>query len=442
MSEGNQDEGLSEALATLEAVQEIYLADVQRRIGPTLPEYDAMRAGTLHGWFLRRGGGGEQALWAFLDGQQPDPGPTLEVKAAQFGISPEVYASYEANVRRRLGEPSADVATLLRTAAAKRSTRYTNPWWFARLEQLARALFTARDAHFMPPHPLARELPRREQIVLGTLPGVNIRAEVMPAVRGRYRVILVDETLFIFSFLLGQLLMATKTRNGDESWSLDRDRRAKRLSDNSWIGQQVTALFRSYLLEGHLCDVRPLRFDQAREAGLAVSVTAAQLFVIGHELAHCFQPGPAEWQAPPGLENLSKKHQREHNADMIGIELAIQAGLDQGWGPEIVLGEAVLFLRAMDKLEAAVAILSGSKKDMWKGTDTHPSFRTRCYVLLGGIEHLVPPERVALTRQALMQTDALFQDMLIPMQAAVRQDAASGLSPHPIWKGKSDAKLV
>ena len=159
----------------------------------------------MHGWFVDRGGEGEEALRALLGGSQPDPGPTLEERAARFGVSPEILGQYEAAARRRLGQPPASVASVLRTAAAKRSTRYTNPWWFARLEQLARALFAARDAHFRPPHPLARERPRREEIVLGTLPGVNVRADVMPAVRGQYRIILVDETVFVFSFQSGKL---------------------------------------------------------------------------------------------------------------------------------------------------------------------------------------------------------------------------------------------
>ena len=65
---------------------------------------------------------------------------------------------------------------------------------------------------------------------------------------------------------------------------------------------------------------------------------------------------------------------------------------------------------------------------------THPSFLTHCPVLPGGIGQLVPPERVALARQYIQQSDALLQDVLAPMRAAVRRDAASGLRAHPIWK--------
>jgi hypothetical protein len=428
------EDAREEALATLEAVQELFLADMQHRIGLRLPDYDAARAGTLHGWFVDRGGDGEEGLRACLALSQSDASPTLEEKAARFGVSTEIFAQHEAATRRRLGQQPVSVASILRAAVTKRSSRYTDPWWFARLEQLARALFAARDAHFRPPHPLSHERPRREEIVLGTLPGVNVRADVMPIARGRYRIILVDETVFVFSFLLGQILDAALVPNGDERWSLDSGLRATHLKENTWIGEQATALFRTYALKGHLRGVSALKLDKAREPGIAVSVTAAQLFVIGHELAHCFQPEPNAWSTPAGLEKYSPRCQRELDADISGLQLAIHAGRDQGWGQEIVVTQAVLFLLGMAKLEAAVSILSGEEKDMWAGTETHPSFLTRCSELLNHIDQLVPPERVALTRQNILQSHALFQDVLVTMQNDVRQDAASGLSAHPIWR--------
>lgn len=354
-------------------------------------------------------------------------------------MSVEALEEREAVIRHRLGLPPANLESLLRTAAG--------PWWFARLEQLTRALFKARDAHFKHPHRLVRKGPTLNEIVAGTLPAANVNARVLPDHRGRYRIIVVDETVFVFSFLVSQLFFAALVPNGPDRWSMDRDRRAEHLRANSWIGAQAVTLFRTYVRDGHLRGVPALQLDPVHEPGIAVSVTAVQLFVIGHELAHCFQPTGCEWVPPIGMENALIEWQRELDADISGLQLAIQAGLDQGWGDEIIVEKTLQFLFGMGMLEAAIG------KDIFKviqeaqllrearargdeapPTTSHPPFMFRYAQLRQGAEYLVSPERVEQTRRLIQESHALMQDVLAPMIDAMRKDVAAGLLPHPIWR--------
>ena len=141
------------------------------------------------------------------------------------------------------------------------------------------------------------------------------------------------------------MLAAAHVPKGDGVFNLNRDRRLAYMRENPQIGENATALFRAHAIDGDLRTFPGIPWDQSRAEAVRVMVTSAEIFVVAHELAHCFQGRGKAFVPLASTEHLSEGWQREFWADFYGMELALITGYRQGWQPALVISSVLSFFQ-------------------------------------------------------------------------------------------------
>jgi hypothetical protein len=366
---------------------------------------------------------------------------------------PAYWGKLHGRIRDRGGAADLTLRQLmgetLKRGQATRTTRYTDPFWHDRLENLALTMLRIIEADYPKGHPLKRQHPGPGEILFGTAPGFDVNGRAVGIADSQYYVVLVDETLFAFSLAWGQVRAAAMVPKGAGTFNLDQDRRRQYMSENPGIGEAAVALFRAGAIDGDLRNFSGIPWDDSRSEAVRVIVTAVELFVVAHELAHCFQGRGEAFKPLPGTEELpgteklpdteenekkTKAWQREFWADYFGLQLAVEAGRKQGWQPAILIAGAMAFFRGLDLLEASVAVLRKSNRDLLKGTETHPSNAQRLAFIRAHLNPILQDEKDTEIAEILIrQDDLLTSDITDAVTTGIRTDAAAGKCASPVW---------
>jgi hypothetical protein len=381
-----------------------------------------------------------------LAGQQEAAMAEYGTKAALWIApdDPEYWDKLHGQVRDRGGFADKTLRKLmgeeLQQEQAGRTTRYSDPFWHDRLENLALSMLGIIEKEYKQDHPMVRLHPAPGEILFGTAPGFDINGRSTPVRNSEYYTVLIDETLFAFCFVWGQVLASAHVPNSDGTFNLDRDRRIAYMQENPQIGENALALFRAYLFEGDLRKFPGIPWDQSRARAVKVMVTSMECFLVAHELAHCFQGRSESFVPLPGTERQIESWQREYWADFYGMELAIITLLiKEHWHPSKLISSVLSFFQGLVLLDACVDLLEKRQHDPVKGTETHQSYIYRMSLIRQGVipvllKRLFDEEYVKDAEKHAKQSDLLVMDIAASIEAGLIDDIAAGKRAHPLWR--------
>lgn len=269
-------------------------------------------------------------------------------------------------------------------------TRYDSPMQVRLLEGLVNRIEEAINSLAIE----VKEFPHCACIPTGL---VNARAVLLPTVDRPF--LLFDSELFLYCHLFAKAFarcLPIVDRKEHISLSIERDLVERRIAGTPELVEHFRDLLYTYAKTGSTSKSKQYDPEPDYVQMLEILRDGMELFVVGHEFGHVQAGHLSELVAHLGLNSDSlgvgnESHRQEHEADLIGLALTLQAMSSSGYDAALAYVGVELFFISLELAERAHYIIRDGTDIAYKdaSTETHPSSTERREYLREALSHFI-----------------------------------------------------
>ncbi len=226
---------------------------------------------------------------------------------------------------------------------------------------------------------------------------VNASAVVLPTVSRPF--LLFDSELFLYCHLFAKTFaqcLPVVDQGEMLQLSVETDSVKKRLENTPELSFRFSDLLSAYAVTGSPSRSKQYNPDQDYLQLIDILRGGMELFVVAHEFGHVYSGHLSGLLKRFGLRTedfVSKNpaHQQEHEADIIGLALTLQAMNNSGYDVGLSYVGIELFFVSLDMAARARHIVLGGLNETFvdAGSDSHPSNEERRALLSLALDSFV-----------------------------------------------------
>lgn len=269
-------------------------------------------------------------------------------------------------------------------------TRYDSPTQYRILDGLVRRIRRAAKRLELEAH----DFPHHACIPSGL---VNASAVVLPGASRAF--VLFDSELFLYCHLFAKVFarcLPIIERGQNLLISVDPALVRERIESTPEVLERFIDLLAVYARTGSPSRSKqyPLEADYVHL--VTILRNGMELFVVGHEFGHVYSGHLSHLLdrlhiKSDDLFGESDAHRQEHEADMVGLLLTLQAMADSGYDAALSYAGIELFFVSLDLAARASHVIANGNDDFYtdEASISHPSHTQRRVVMHSGLEAFI-----------------------------------------------------
>ncbi|MEU3890616.1 hypothetical protein [Streptomyces sp. NPDC029041] len=226
--------------------------------------------------------------------------------------------------------------------------------------------------------------------IVGTVPTGDVNAITVAVPGSNQCVILIQDQLFNYALLFSKILAMSfphiddPDKNGFLSFSADLSEVIANIENNPYITQRFRELIFAYLTEGRPDRAPAYILEQPYMSMAQILYNSMELFVMGHEYGHIIAGhlgGIDRYAAALGSKEfqiVTRNWKQEHEADALGMRLAITANQEEGLDIPMSFWGADFFFNCAEVVEKGLSVIeTGQEGNVKMGSHPPPNRRRK-----------------------------------------------------------------
>ncbi|MFF9806049.1 hypothetical protein ACF1G5_13105 [Streptomyces coeruleorubidus] len=232
--------------------------------------------------------------------------------------------------------------------------------------------------------------PLPEFPIVGTVPTGDVNAITVAVPGSRQCVILIQDQLFNYALLFSKIMAMSfphindPGKNGFLSFSADPSEVIANIENSPYISQRFRQLILAYLTEGSPGRAPAYILEQPHMSMAQILYNSMELFVMGHEYGHIIAghlDGIDRSAAALGskeVQIVARNWKQEHEADALGMRLAITAKQEEGFDIPMSFWGADFFFTCAEVVEKGLSVIeTGQEGNVQMGSHPPPNRRRK-----------------------------------------------------------------
>jgi hypothetical protein len=211
--------------------------------------------------------------------------------------------------------------------------------------------------------------------------------------------ILFDSQLFLYCHLFAKCFarcLPIVSTGEQVSVSVDVENAKRRIDSVPELVERLVDLLLAYAGQGAPSASRPYPPEREYIGLIDVIRDGMELFIVAHELGHVYSGHVADMIRRFAVESegdeASAEHVQEHEADLVGLLLTLQAMADAGFDPALSFVGVELFFKSLETASRAELVIKVGDDSSYidEPSDSHPSNAARIELLRDALSTFIP----------------------------------------------------